>query len=877
MNTPDFPKTLGPYTLIKSLGKGGMGEVFLAHDPLCQRNVALKQIRIQLQKFPSIRARFLREARIAAQLSHPSIIPIFSISDKPENSFYTMPYIEGSTLKEILKDARESPQKGSIPHLARIFLAICHAVAYAHSKNILHRDLKPENVIVGKFGEVMILDWGLAQALGEIDDLEEIPEAPLSDQNITRAGKVVGTLAYLAPERACLKSATPQTDLYALGVVLFQILTLKMPFKRLNLEVFQKQWQLEVIPNPIELAPQRDIPHALSQIALNLLSPDPKNRYLSVADLIADIEAFIEGKPDWILTCSLKPEKKEDWEFQELILLSKHMAISQLMEMEWIELMISKKSFPGNVLLETTVELEKDSHGIGFLLGGPEKSERKELMEGFCLWIGAKNHPGCQLFRTNVDVMNIPSIFLEPEKQYSIRIEKTEHHLKLFIDDHLRLHYLSQTPLFGSQIGVVRRDANLKISPLKISLGTQNVSISCLAIPDAFLTHKDYPKALSEYRKIATSFPGRMEGREALYRAGITLIQAAGAETDPEIKENALHCALEEFGKLKTTAGAPLEYLGKSMVYEALKEWEEEAKCLELAIRRYRKHPLFPRLEEHLVFRLHQSSSYNRAPAYHLAFVALKNLPHLFSNPDHLAILNQIQKQWEHLPYFPPDATLAKLAFLLNRPLALMEIATEGSWVEETLFALLDLGHKEIVRESSLTPHHPPIVAALKNRAEIGNPNLSLYLLHQHFDEGNLQEQGLPPDPLLRLEVLLSQKHFKEAGSIFESFPIEELKVETSPLFTLFGCYLWAVEGEEIALAHFSGIEEMRHPPVAALLAYFVMKKIDLSGNWFNEAFFWEKLSLLRQKLLLAYCLNDTQKAKSLQAEVLKLKAYTSF
>ncbi|MGH2611582.1 MAG: protein kinase domain-containing protein, partial [Rhabdochlamydiaceae bacterium] len=274
--------------LQKSLGKGGMGEVFLAEDLLCERKVALKKIREELQKFPSIRSRFLREARIAAQLSHPSIIPIFTISDEPSNSFYTMPYVEGSTLKEIFKDARTSEQKGAIPHLTRIFVVICQAVAYAHSKKILHRDLKPENVIVGKFGEVLILDWGLAQIIGEGDDLEEIPS---DNSHLTRPGKVVGTLAYLAPERADGKSASEQTDLYALGVILFQILTLKMPFKRGDLETFQKRWKHEQIPDPIETAPDRDIPHALSQMTLRALSIDPKHRYSSIKHLIADLES----------------------------------------------------------------------------------------------------------------------------------------------------------------------------------------------------------------------------------------------------------------------------------------------------------------------------------------------------------------------------------------------------------------------------------------------------------------------------------------------------------------------------------------------------------------------------------------------------------
>ena len=368
-----FPQKLGPYTLLKSLGQGGMGEVFLAQDPLCERRVALKRIRGPLQKFPSIRSRFLREARIAAQLSHPSIIPIFSISDQPLESFYTMPYVEGSTFKEVLK----SDEKGSISHLTRIFLAICQAIAYAHSRGILHRDLKPDNVIIGRFGEVLILDWGLAQSLGAEDDLEAIPHAPHA--GVTRAGKVVGTLAYLAPERADGTPATVQTDLYALGVILFQVLTLKMPFKRHTLEIFQKQWQHEEVPNPLEMAPERDIPLPLNLMCQRMLSHDPKDRYKSVDELIAELEPFIEGKPDWADAELLDSRKQDDWEFQELVMVAKHTAISRLTDTEWVNLMISKKSFPGNLLIETEVELHEGSRGIGFLLCGPEKQERKEL------------------------------------------------------------------------------------------------------------------------------------------------------------------------------------------------------------------------------------------------------------------------------------------------------------------------------------------------------------------------------------------------------------------------------------------------------------------------------------------------------------------
>jgi eukaryotic-like serine/threonine-protein kinase len=861
-----FPRKLGNYTLQKSLGKGGMGEVFLAEDAVCERSVALKKIRHELQKFPSIRSRFLREARIAAQLSHPSIIPIFTISDDPDNSYYTMPYVEGATLKEILKDARISEQKGAIPHLTRIFLAICQAVAYAHSKNILHRDLKPENVIVGKYGEVMILDWGLAQIVGEGEDLEEVPE---SNTHLTRPGKVVGTLAYLAPERVDGKPASVQTDLYALGVMLFQILTLKMPFKRGDLESFQKRWKHEQVPDPIETAPDRDIPHALSQMSLRALSQDPKLRYSSVKELITDLESFIEGKPDWIDLEHLDISKKENWEFEELIMLAKHMAISRLTDMEWVNLMISKGSFPGNSRLETKVKLHNDSQGIGFLMGAPDSCERKDLMEGFCLWIGATSAPGCRLFRNNIDVLNIPSVSLEPGREYEIRMEKNDHHLKLTIDGHIRLHYLSQTPLLGSKIGILRRDTNLEISPIKMSLGSQNVMVSCLTLPDALLSYKEYDKALAEYRKIATSFPGRMEGRQARYRAGTTLIQIGAYDE-----------ALEEFSKLHGTAGAPLEYLGKSIVYETLQEWDEEAKCLELAVRKYVKHPLFRRLVEHIVFRLHESSSHHRLAAYHIALLALRHLPEIFGNPDNQQILDQIQKQWENLPYFPSNATAVQLAFLLARPLTLQEIIDSGQWVEESFFALLELGCYELVRKNPHLEKYPAVKSAMmaaegqKVALDLTSPRLTTFLFYLQFDRGNLDNiEHFASDMILKLKTFIALHRFEEAGQIFDQIPLEQLAQETSPLFAIYGCYLWATEGEEIAKAHFSGIEEMPYPPSQSLLPYFIMGKIDLSGVWFEQALYWEKLSLYRQLLLLAYSLGDTIGARQHQEAIKQLRS----
>ncbi len=178
----DLPKAIGPYAIVESLGRGGMGEVFLAKDPICGRHVALKRIRPELQLNKTIQSRFLREAKVASVLTHPSIVPIFAIQTGAPDIYYTMPFVEGETLRQILRTTREQEKNGdplhpigsSIPALARIFLQVCEAVAYTHSKGIIHRDLKPENIIVGKYGEVMILDWGIADFIDQIEKEEPI-------------------------------------------------------------------------------------------------------------------------------------------------------------------------------------------------------------------------------------------------------------------------------------------------------------------------------------------------------------------------------------------------------------------------------------------------------------------------------------------------------------------------------------------------------------------------------------------------------------------------------------------------------------------------------------------------------------------------------
>ena len=903
---------IGHYQILKSLGRGGMGEVFLAFDTVCKRQVALKQIRPELKDHPIMKERFLREARVAAQLTHPSIIPIFSIDLSTDGAFYTMPYVEGETLKQILKQGVEEEKEGKIRHpigssilaLTRIFLAVCEAIAYTHSKGIVHRDLKPDNIIVGKYGEVLLLDWGLADFIGIKETFnEEESEDGIQYKDLTRPGKVPGTLNYIAPERMRGEPSQVGTDIYSLGVILYQLLTLRVPFQRSSVKNFRKTMHLERLIDPLEMAPYRDIPQHLADIAKRALHFAPEERFQNVDEMIAELKSFLEGKPEWIPIAELKVDKSHDWEFQENVLLARHIAITRSPEvMEWVNLMISKASFSGNTKIETKLKLNKESQGIGFLMEIPEAPERKGLSDGYCVWLGKE----CRLFRSDVEVMAIADVSIDDEKWHLICLEKIDHHLFLYIDGNKVCHHISHVPLAGTHIGLVSKDADFEIDPLKVSIGSQNVMVNCLAVPDAFLANKNYNKALLEYRRIANSFAGRSEGREALFRAGITLLAEASTLKKSEEKERLHLLALEEFSKLRFTPGAPLEYLGKSLVYRATQEIEEEIKCLELCMRKYSRHPLLRLIREQIVFRLHETASGERIPAYHFALLALRFLPDALDP----GILSSLKKHIEKLPFLlltesEREHLVCQLAFWLCKPITLVETietSTSSDVIANAMFALLIMGKWEWVEENLHFLEDPQASSLVKIallyfqkggqvalealiQQLLASPTnaqmrcayflFERALIDMKSDELLLYFSFFPPTTFLdtlQIETSLMQNRWKEAQAILETYSPEMLSDEYSSLFIPMGCYLAHEEGQKIAESHFSGSIDLPHPPTSMLLSYYLREK----EGWMAQAFPWERVALYRQLVLYCHSSKAAKKenefAKRLKAEVKKMK-----
>jgi serine/threonine-protein kinase len=920
-----IPVQIGPYKILKKIASGGMGEVFLAQDPFCKRTVALKKIRSDLMDLPGLKERFLKEVKIAAQISHPSIIPIYQIHQTEQEIYYTMPVAEGDTLKEILRKTLTEEKQGisthpigsSIPALMRIFLSICQAIAYSHSKGILHKDLKPENIIIGKYGEVLILDWGLADYAIHCKN-EVISESEMMEkeyEGLTRPGKIAGTLSYLPPERILGGKASYASDIYALGVILYQMLTLRFPFYRKSVRQYRKQMKHDTLIDPAERTPHRDIPPQLSKIAKRCLSNVPEKRYSSVGEILKDLNNYIEGHAEWSPCGSIQIDHKQDWKFQENILLAKEIALSQKSDlMEWVNLMIAKQSFPGNIKFETHVRIKESGKGIGFLLSMNSLEGGKELFqEGFFLWIGSKEAPGCSLFKSNVEIMSNPDLYLKEQLSHFLKIEKTEGHLRFYIDGILAFDYLSHIPLSTPHFGIILKDHEIEVGAILISSSSPNILVNCLTVPDAFLALCQFKQALSEYRQIARSFSGRAEGREAIFRAGITLLEEAQTKKNKKTQEELFQAALDEFGQLRNTPGAPLEYLGKSLVYKATHELEEEVKCLELALRKFAKHPLIGLIKDQILFRLHEAAYKERKAAYHLALLALRFIPEAFVKKDNQRLLQNLQRNQDPLPFLVKEPAFLALTitFYLCKPLVLAELLEKAATPlekTEALFCLLNLGFSDKIPETMESCKEDKecstALLILSHFCQKGLlSTLDLYfskkeaffspLLQTAFlflmDQFHLEKSSIKQVVLERLEklseldlpseekYLILQKAIEcflwenntEKASFFLNLVLKkEQENEASPFYFLRACLLAAQSSFEEAKKLLNRGIERTLPSSACLIDAFLIGGIEWKKKWDKEAFFWEKIQLLRQQVLLYRSAKHTKEALGFEKQL---------
>jgi serine/threonine protein kinase len=290
------------YQLGDVVAMGGMGVVRRARDLRIRRTVAMKLMSPAAVDTLAKRLRFVEEAQVTGQLEHPNIVPVYDLGvDEHDQPFYTMKFVRGLTLKVVLDDLatgkRDTIQQFPLGRLLTIFQKACDAIAFAHSKGVIHRDLKPENIMIGDFGEVLVMDWGLAKRTGRPDTKLDDTHTDSLPAFHTAAGAVLGTPHYMSPEQAAgqLAALDNRTDIFMLGGVLYSILTLHPPFPGDTAEDSLKKIRAGRIPPPAEVAPDRDIPDSLAAVAMKALQFRPEDRYPTVRALQKDIEAYQAG------------------------------------------------------------------------------------------------------------------------------------------------------------------------------------------------------------------------------------------------------------------------------------------------------------------------------------------------------------------------------------------------------------------------------------------------------------------------------------------------------------------------------------------------------------------------------------------------------
>jgi serine/threonine-protein kinase len=302
------PQGSDRYTLSRLHATGGIGRVWLARDASLGRDVALKELRPERADQPALWARFLREAQITGQLEHPGIVPVYEVGRRPdEQPFYTMRFVRGRTLAEAARAYHQRRRRGEagpleLRELLTAFVGVCQAVAYAHSRGVLHRDLKPQNVVLGDYGEVIVLDWGLAKVTGADDDAPAADWAPVAvagegAREETVAGQVLGTPAYMAPEQAegRLDLLEARTDVYGLGAVLYEVLCGQPPFPAGTTTAVLRRVVHEAPAPPRAVVP--GTPPALEAVCLKALAKPPQDRYASAKALAEDIERWLADEP----------------------------------------------------------------------------------------------------------------------------------------------------------------------------------------------------------------------------------------------------------------------------------------------------------------------------------------------------------------------------------------------------------------------------------------------------------------------------------------------------------------------------------------------------------------------------------------------------
>ncbi|MGH7143924.1 MAG: protein kinase domain-containing protein [Planctomycetota bacterium] len=656
------------HTIEKELGRGGMGVVYRAFEPRIGRRVALKVLHHGMSAADSMR--FLEEVQIAGQLPHPGIVPVYRLGHdaKLNVDYYTMKLVSGISLAQIChgatgkrkhrgaaeadqrlhtvqgageetrasirSDRAPEPETKRLPtdlfhygktlkEVLEIFAKVCQAVAFAHDSGVIHRDLKPANVMVGEYGEVLVMDWGLAKVYnaarasarrserdiqtqptsvelsttavavnlesGEATGVTTVVDTeaakasqalaaaspPVSTKIVstirsrnsdasleTQVGWIAGTPAYMSPEQARgeVQRLDPRSDIYSLGAILYELLTLHPPVEGKTLgEVLERVKRGRIEP-PNRRAPMRHMPPELSAICMKALAADPTKRFQKVGELEKAIGDYLAGHPQWALVVDDLFERdrlgsqwaavRGGWRIEKGALAPAAGAGSGA-DME--RALIHGTPILGDMAIECEAYVVDDLEPgeLSFVLCAPDPRQAAPGDRGdtgYRVQFGAEDNTCSKIQYNGMDILVRRDLRLKPGEKYLLLAERDGRAVRLYVNGKLELEHIDPAPPAGRHAGLYSWGGGARFEWIRIYSRGNALAVSVLAIPDTFFERGLYSEALAQYRHVADSHPNREVGWLARYKAGLCLVRMR------KFGESG-----DEFGRL---GGTPLALLG---------------------------------------------------------------------------------------------------------------------------------------------------------------------------------------------------------------------------------------------------------------------------------------------------------------------------
>ena len=700
-----MPETIGRYRILRKLGEGGMGEVFLAHDDTLSREVALKRIKPGRESRRELRKRFEVEARVTGILQHPSIVPVYDFFEEGDEAFYTMRPIDGITLAKLIGQLREpgSQKRDDWPtaRLARLFLQAANAVAFAHSHGVIHRDLKPSNIMIGPFEQVVVLDWGMAKTRIDGPDTEARPASnrfPALTLD-TASRSLVGTPPYMSPEQLSYEAATFRSDVYSLGIILYELLTLRLPWNSDTLDGLREARKEPPQPHSL-LQPSHGIATEMDDVVLRALAHDPDERFASVRDLSREAARVLEGRPRWYL----EPSSTDPGSWRQADL-----SLKQQGDERFLQTGSTKKRFQylctarfaDNLRFEFEFNVSRGSHVLSACLNNQETRGRPGST-GYQLDVLPGKRRTLSFLRSGRIVNGARSPRYEPRRWYRCTVIREDDRISLQIDGVELYVYHDPIPLTGGLVGLRGRTPGLRLRKVKVSTRSAGAMVSCLAVPDAFFNHGLYEKARVEYERIAASHPGRNEGRLAGFRAGLCPLEMAENESDEELRQLLLDESHSVFSGLVGANRSSLSYLGLAMVAEEKGDWDDNFRALRSALETYPEDPNRSTVQEWILGRLHDVDlERDRRTLAELLPLAIPHcMGNLWSRRVLLDLIKKIRRDWE-IPSFMNSRSVVRERDAVSHQEARLFF---GFWAGKT--ELIDRVISGLADQGSLRPHH---------------------------------------------------------------------------------------------------------------------------------------------------------------------------